>query len=323
MCLFAYKKTGNRVSPKVNALKTNWKELTAQQKKQLLWRLVSVVLSGIMFVAVGVVSFAWFASNERTNQSDMQVVLTTDAIDILIERTSEFDSGYDGITGANGLKSVLSGADYSLNAVDTAVSSCLAYELVNEFSMRDDYGNLKYYLQPGSYGTVTFYIRPKRNYDNITLDFILHLGGYYNGYDQETPVVLEMEDDLVKDLLKGHILFFSSYSAGVYGGFIGSGFSYDMSQHYKCQEVGKTDCYKIELFWEWPEKYYDIVDNLAPSGTGKYPAALGTYLSQHGEYFFNGLVDENDESTKSDAYDDADQAIGDAVDYFTVFFTIN
>lgn len=310
----AYTYARTRGAAKGNKVKTFWKDLTVKQRKELLARLFSVIISGVMIVVIGVVSLAWFATNNTVSQREMQITVSNDAVEILIERTTAYDSGYDGISG---LKSALTAANYSLSATNTSSSPLLAYELVNEYSTRID-GVDRYYLQPGSFGTVTFYIRPKEGKDETIVNFSLERGGFTADYE-------EISNDNVKNLLKGHMLFFTGKTDGNYSGLLDTDtFTYDMGAHDKCSKPGKTDCYEVVLYWAWPITYYDIVKNISttsPAVTKKYPSEMTDYLS-NGAYFFKGTYDENDNDSKSDAYNDGDQTIGDAMDYFVLYMKL-
>lgn len=330
---------------KGNKVKTFWKDLTDKQRKELLTRFISVILSGIILVAVGVASFAWFATNTTVGHTGMQITVSNETVDVLIERTTVYDTGYDGISG---LKSKFTASGYSTNATSTGIEPVLAYELENEYVYDG-----KRYMQPGAYGTVTFYLKPKNGYDGVvTFDF--ERGGFADGYyddddDEETPpvpTITEIDDTDVLNLLKGHILFFTGRTGAthedyVYSGLIdGDSFSYDISEHSTCSDEGtiavyngegnrvdtcnKSDCYKIVLYWEWPITYGDIKDYTSttePAVTKKYPAELNSYLENNAEYFFVGADLASDEA-KSNAYNDGDQAIGDAVNYFALYLTL-
>ena len=301
------------------------KSVTKAEKKELVSQLLAVVLAGAFVVVLGALSFAWFSMNPSIRQTGMEIVASSQTVDLLVERTTVYDTGYDGIVGANGLKAALTANGYSLTETDTDDAPFLADELENEYVFET-----KRYMMPGAYGKMTFYIRPKAGNDGKTVRFSLKLTGYVDGYDGETPVVAEATSERVKQLLKGHVLFFTgrtgaTYEDFCYSGLIDGGFSYNMSEHTKCEEVGKTDCYKVVLYWEWPVTYYDIVDYLSttsPAVTRKYPAEVGTYISSHEEYFFPISVYGATDEARSDAYNDGDQTIGDGVDYFVAVLTV-
>ena len=303
------------------------KHVSKKDKKALFTQLFAVVLSGILAITLGVISFAWFSMNSSVDHSGMQVVVSSDAVDILIERSSsEYDVGYEGITGAGGLKSVLAAKEYDFVATDSADAYLLAYELV----VTDITYEGKRYLVPGAYGTMTFYIRPQTGHDNETVRIGLSFDGYANVYSEgaSTPTIQLVTKESVCNLLKGHILFFQNYDYdSTYDGYVYSnmitdgGFDYDMSQHSKCTDPGKTDLYKIELYWEWPITYYAIHDDLSttsPAVTNKYPVETGVLMEQNPNYFYPPYATLTTDENKSDAYNDGDQLIGDNVEFLVV-----
>ena len=300
------------------------KHVSKKDKKALFTQLFAVVLSGILAITLGVISFAWFSMNSSVDHSGMQVVVSSD---ILIERSSsEYDVGYEGITGAGGLKSVLAAKEYDFVATDSADAYLLAYELV----VTDITYEGKRYLVPGAYGTMTFYIRPQPGHDNETVRIGRSFDGYANVYSEgaSTPTIQLVTKESVCNLLKGHILFFQNYDYdSTYDGYVYSdmitdgGFDYDMSQHSKCTDPGKTDLYKIELYWEWPITYYAIHDDLSttsPAVTNKYPVETGVLMEQNPNYFYPPYATLTTDENKSDAYNDGDQLIGDNVEFLVV-----
>lgn len=334
---------------KGNTVKGFWKDLTDKQRKELLMRFVSVILSGVILVAIGIGSFAWFSANSTAGQTGMEIIVSSDAADVLIEKTAEYDDAKYSADNISGLKSKFTAAGYSTLATSTGSAATVVNEFANEYVVSG-----KRYMQPGAYGTVTFYLRPKAGKDGSAVTFGLARGAFTDDYydhddNAETPpvpVVTEVTTESVIDLLKGHILFFTgrtgaTYEDYVYSGFLdGETFSYDMSANVKCADdeiltvydgegnaagiCNKTECYKVVLYWDWPITYGDIKENTSttePAETKKYPAAVGTYLSAHPEYFFVGADLRTDED-KGNAYDDGDQTIGDAVHYFTLYLKI-
>ena len=306
------------------------KNVTKKQKRELFAQLFAVILSGIFAITLGVVSFAWFSMNNSLQHSGMQVVVSTENVDLLIERTSEYDSGYDGITGEGGFKAALAADGYSLTDTDTADSALLAHELV---VAETTYEN-KRYLVPGAYGTLTFYIRPRTGHDGEKVNFSISLEGFARFYEDEnddTPEILSVTKESVRNLLKGHVLFFVGREGATYEDFVYTDaltdgfFAYDMAEHSKCEEVGKTDCYKVTIYWEWPITYYAIADDLSTEDsaeTKKYPVEIGTYIAENPNYFYPPRVSPTTEEEKSDAYNDGDQLIGDNVEFFVVRFGV-
>ena len=306
------------------------KHISKKEKRELLMQVLAVVLSGVFAITLGVVSFAWFSMNSTLEHSGMRVAVSTESVDILIERnTSEYESGYEGIVGESGLKATLADNEYSFVYTDSDDYPLLAYELV---VAEATYENKKY-LVPGAYGSMTFYIRPKTGHDGETVYFSMNFDGYADVYEEnsETATIRPVTKPTVCNLLKGHILFFEGRTGASYANFVysdqitGGGFHYDMSQHSKCTDPGKTDLYEVTLYWEWPITYYAIHDDLStesPEVTRKYPVETGAYMTAHPNYFYPPSVSPVTDEEKSDAYNDGDQLIGDNVNYFVVRFSI-
>ena len=300
------------------------KKISAIIKSDIFGRLGAMLIAAILLTLCGVCSFAWFSQNRRVDESGLQISVHTSDYDLLIERTTRYDAGYDVITGTGHTKDSLIADYFSLTDTSSRTSPALAYELVNEYRYEN-----KYDMRPGSYGTLTFYLRPLTN-TPLSIHFSLGLGGYVITYDNENNESFDAVDStVVLDLLKGHILFFTERTGAdfehyVYDGLIDDGtFTYNTSDNVLCSDVGKTDCYKIVLYWEWPITYYDIVDELSTDViTRRFPEETTDYL-ENTEYFFLSVPDGANLTQMSDAYNDADQAIGTGVDCIVAYVSTN
>ncbi|MBO4540201.1 MAG: hypothetical protein J5781_07960 [Clostridia bacterium] len=301
------------------------KKLSGKEQKMLLLRLIFILLSGALLLFFSIYSFAWFSKNSNVTSTGMRLVVSTDTYDVLVERGTTYDSGHEYITESGKLKSLLANAGYSLSDTSTADSTSIAYELVNEYSFDGHY-----YLMPGSYGTVSFYIRPKVTNANVSARFALNLGGYksvitQNENDVDIETMSAVTSESVLNMLRGHILFFTERTTVggqyQYDGLIDDGtFSYDTNGKTKSTDPGKTDCYKVTLYWEWPITYDSITDNISTASvTKKYPEELADYLNNHREYFFAVNVTGNNPEEMIDAYNDGDQTIGDGMVAFVVY----
>ena len=306
---------------KRSSMKLFGKEVPQNVKKDLITRLVLLIVSGTVLLVSLVVSLAWFSSNQTVTNSGMMLAASTDNYLLLVDRRTEYDSvngelepNYPGVAE---FKSTIGGLDYSLTATSTGVASKVAYELRNE-----DASNGKYYLRPGSYGTLTFYLKPLKEGD-MSVSFSLDLGGFSDTYDNgDNLVVQPVTNATVLNYLKGHILFFTgrtgaTYADYAYTGFIDNGaFTYNTSEHSPIVSGdAKNGCYEITLYWEWLMTYDELSDNV---GT-KYPAAVGTYFNAHKDYFLAKNQSSSDVSELNDGYNDADQIIGDYINYMVAY----
>lgn len=298
------------------------KNTPKKTKRELFIRLASVLVAGVVLEIAAFLSVAWFASSGNVNATRMQVVVACDSYDLLVDRSNplyEADASYYIDIAKSGLFS----EGYNLSSDSTSSETTkIAFELTNELSEGD-----KLFLQPGSYGILEFYLRPQSDGD-ITVDFNINIGGYSLIYDNLTPSsVSVVTNSAVLDYLKGHLLFFENRTGAnpaeyQYSGLITNGvYSYSTNGKSKSEEVGKEDCYKITLYWEWPSTYSEIDEHTPVNNNDpeiRYPYELRGYLSSHPEYFFASYQDSIISSELNEGYNDADQAIGMFVDYVVV-----
>lgn len=295
---------------------------------------------GILFSAVFLPSLGWFSSQTTVATTGMHVVAVTEDCDVLVERRSEYDrtkgsppiERYPGIVA---LKEYHEDDGYDVDtATSTAETPKLAFEMVNELSHSeyDDYAGAQIdsrFLMPGSYGTVTFYLRPFAGVTRLRKSFSLTIDGLYAVETQNGYEICEVSSQSTLDLLKGHILFFTERTGATheqycYDGLVDRSFIFDSAEHELCDEVGKTDCYKVVLYWEWPETYLDISRNTSDAeNTRKYPSELEDYVSENPEFFFAINQASEDETERSEGYDDGDQKIGNHVHFVSTILTIS
>lgn len=303
-----------------------------KKAKQGMVKIVLLILGICTAISMPLlVALGWFASNDVTGATGMQVVAATDAYEILIDRPAErFDpleldeNGQPVYPNISDFKSMLATEGYSLSALSTETAPQLGVELINE-AYDSDGG---YNLMPGSYGTLRFYIRPYAA-DGSVLTIPLALGAYANAYDElDNLEIVPVDDSKVLDILNGHLLFFTgrtgaAYADYQYSGLIDQGsFRYDTGAHAKCLTEGKTDCYEITLYWEWPVTYKEILEETSttsPAVTKKYPPELLEYVAENPERFFATNAESTNPDLLSDGYDDGDQLLADSVDYMVVY----
>ena len=297
-----------------------------------------LIVFGVIFVAVLRPSLGWFSTADNLTATGMRVISHSENCEILVERATEYDKTkgtypiepierYPGIAA---LKTYL-GADGfdATTATSTANAPKLAFELINELERNDvdDYvgGTVSTrYLMPGAYGTLSFYLRPINGATRVTKTFHLSLKGFYSVESEGNYTISSVSSGTTLDLLKGHVLFFTDRTGGSheeyrYDGLVEDSFVYDTAEHELCGEVGKEGCYKITLYWEWPETYLDIARNMSTDlQTKKYPSELGDYITSYPWYFFAINQASPDETERSEGYDDGDQKIGNQVHFISV-----
>ena len=291
-------------------------------KKEILKRLAVLIAAGVFVVFFSGISFGWFAFNKRTTSQPAQIGISMDGYDIVINRTTEFDAGYNYIAGTGEAKDLIAADGYSISATDTADEAKIAFEMVNEF-VYDGHR----YLMPGAYGTVTFYLRPAAGTSGVYASFELSFGAYVLIYEDEDPVMVEVDSERILNMMKGHILFFTDrtgvgYENYKYSGLIDDGtFDFDSAGKATCGELGKEDCYKVTLYWEWAVTYADIVENTSDSEpqNKKFPEELTDYMNDNADYFFADTSDLTDYDKLADSYNDGDQLIGSGADCLVLY----
>ena len=319
------------------------KELTVKEKKEMITRIILIILSGTVLIVSAVTTVAWFAHNTNVRGTGMRVVVNADNYKLLVQRptwydpdhpennTNEYDKPeYEEFTNISGLKERLGTDGYDLVATKTSEAGALAFELFNEEIIEN-----KRFLRPGSYGTLTFYVQTD---ESVTIDFTLTLGGFENGYDNsDNQIITEVSNQTYLNYLKGHLLFFTGRTGSTpdeykYSGLIDEGtFSYSTSEHDPQTVGGEENCYPVVLYWEWPLTYSDIIHNVSTTDSpqdNKYPTAMRTYLDDYTCYETNKsyFLAKNLTSTNADAlddgYNDADQLIGDNISYIIAYIDI-
>ncbi len=305
----------------------------SKKHKELLSSLLLALVTGIVLLAAlfGInKTVAWFASNKEVDADGLAVAVKGPKYDILIERDyTEFDrvegnhntAVYPGISD---LRDKLASEGYSSVSTDVSVNNAglLAFDLVNLYESFEDL----YYMMPGAYGYLIFYVRPVDPSEDLQIEFELSTEGYF---DHETQGMTRVTDDEVRNLLKGHLLFFEDRtgddldrSTHFYSDFIDGTYVFDSMEHTLITEGPLAGCYKVKLYWEWPLTYPDIFTQLSDSeNTRKYPAEVGTFIDNNRTCVFAQHADSSDLDELSDGYDDGDQTIGNSCEYLVVFVT--
>ena len=310
------------------------------EKRSLVARAVMVALLfvALLFAVLYIISLSsslgWFANMLRTSATGMSVAVASEDYALLVERNNEYDSlllgGAPKYEDIPALKTKLAAAPYNFDftEISTGSAGALALELDNETVYTEDGVNYRY-LMPGSCGTMTFYLRPDTAGADVVANLKLDLGCFFNEYVNDTLVLSEETDPVVLDLLRGHILFFTDRTGNSpadykYGGLMETGdFTYDTTEHVLCSDPGKTDCYKIVLYWEWPMTYQDIADGTgAAAFDDRYPPELADFVSNSPECFFATNAGSLDIDELNDGYNDGDQAIGEHANSLVAYIVI-
>lgn len=199
-----------------------------------------------------------------------------------------------------------------------------------------------YGLKPGDSGTLKFTVVPKE--DALTIDFDLSFTGYSATYATTNNIeyktndsLTAVDDDTVNNFLSSHILFFYEGTDNKKHLITADGFNKSFTE--------ETD---VTLYWVWPATLKEIleadIDNLNDEDASKEIRML---FFEHPEYFLKppgsesfddfrvsamsdkaaqeaniltklSLVNGRDYNTYGAMYNDADQAIGDNINFLLV-----
>lgn len=310
------------------------REETGSKKSALVRDLVSeglltLALAFVLaFVLISFSSLGWFAPRDHTTADNMTVAAKRADYILYVDRTTEYDRLVNGnplYPGISDLKTLLNtGLGYSFTADSTEEEPLLAMELVNESAVWVE-GVDEYFLMPGSYGTLTFYIEPRMT-GAFETDLLLDIGCFNDDFDEyDNPVITEVTNEHVLRLLQGHILFFTERTGSTIDDFRYDGLIENGLFHFSTEGQSKVpgeDYYEITLYWEWPITFFEIDENLsttAPAVTRRFPAELRTYIGNNRDAFFAANENSMVVDLLNDGYNDGDQIIGENADYFVVY----
>ena len=127
-------------------------------------------------------------------------------------------------------------------------------------------------LHPGSHGSFTFKLYPKKQ-DDIIIQFSIKTSAYQYQRDNSGNILLDDQDvemieviDADEDAAKfvgGHILFFEKYNevTGNYAERINGYFQYDIAEHSVEAQFDSSGeiYYPITVYWIWPNTFGQIV----------------------------------------------------------------
>lgn len=312
-----------------------------RMQKNALMKMAAVAMFAVATVVFG--SIAWFASNKNITGSGMGVAVKNNAFDL---KTAGSAGLYDGF-----LDSVVSGYG---NGLTTSGTQGIKWKLTNSSEMHNYYDgdetpdlreitrrdSSDYGLKPGDSGTLQFTIVPNSAEElNIKLNldvtgyqavYALENGVYYKTNDAMTVVT----DQTINHFLSSHIYFFYKDENENKQMITSDGFHVSVTE--------ETD---ITIYWVWPATLREILDenieNLDDTGASKEVKRL---FFEHPDYFLKKSGDEsfseftvahNSDPAAEDTaiaavienvdgrhyseygakYNDADQTIGDNINY--------
>lgn len=290
------------------------------------------LVSGLFVLAAIVAIFAclaWFAANNRVSATGSTIGAKADRYTLTAAGEGKPDAhvGYYERTEAE--KQNITGLD-TTDAMTVTLGSNLNNETAGS-------------LYPGARGKITFTVTPHTdNLGDITINLSRILKVKGNIYE-EADGNLSDDASTLLSLVKGHLLFFTNCKNGYYSGCVVNG-QIKIPKSEFCEGGNEAKPTKksvtVDLYWVWPEYFQNFV---LTGNTNYYRnlfAAVGDRTTDYGtlqadmnanktNYFFgtaggkeaasapvvSASMTSSDTAICSALYNNADEEIGDKVDY--------
>lgn len=287
------------------------------------------LVSGLFVLAAIVAIFAclaWFAANNRVSATGSTIGAKADRYTLTAAGEGKPDAhvGYYERTAEE--KQTLAGLD-TADGMTVTLGSNLNNETAGS-------------LYPGARGKITFTVTPHTdNLGDITINLSRILKAKGNIYE-EADGNLSDDASTLLSLVKGHLLFFTSCKNGYYSDrVVDSKIEIHKSEFCEKGDVTKptNKSITINLYWVWPEYFQNFVltgntnyyKNLFAAETTDY-STLQADMNAHKANYFYGTASSvgaanapavssnmsfNDTAICSALYDNADEQIGNKVEY--------
>ena len=270
----------------------------------------------VMLVAYASATFGWFSDNNSVNATGMAIGMAKESYGVGGNNAAQ---SFGGIGDGNYLTLIKEGADTSIEDI-----------------------------APGDFGTVTFDIKSSTLL-TTTITVSIDLLGLVEG---QNNTLVACEDTTATTLLSGHILFFENRTRidGTnhyhYTNHITT-LNYDTTTHTPTTPAQNGDelyHYTIEFYWVWPRSFGQLVLDENDSRI-RHTTVFDKNVSDRTDML--AYVKENDDSyflwnqtqttvfptndanyqntyyvQLTNAYNNADQRIGDNIDYIVVHLSI-
>lgn len=245
-------------------------------------------------------------------------------------------------------------SDYYEMRVDSENHEANANEEVSKFMQENGYSdkletsafnrNTAMYLKqedgrsltlPGSYGSTTFYIKPKKADADLSIHITYDVFAVTELTDGSLAKMTDVNcsdtterkrlDD-IDELLNGHILFFRENHNGKYSGLIENGeMVYRTSEHRN--DLNSNGEYKVKVYWIWAEYYEQLVNAQADGAifnNSDQQDKMIDYIEENPDQFFYtaeiGDIPDGttmtDYAVLSDYYNSGDKQIVENTKYF-------
>ena len=216
-------------------------------------------------IAIIVACIAWFVSNNKVDSTGMNIRAAGSEFDLAASiKNAESTNGiYDN------LLSVPNGEKNNEYSVTSGSHTAISWAITDDSNLRNE-KDKSLGIEPGSSGSITFYIIPHKN-GALNVSLTLSLTGYTlkNNVTELKPEFLtEIKED-AQQLLEGHILLFAGYDKqkNSYKGWIsqdGDPWSMSLANSslsqkengeliWSIKDAEAEKAYPVTVYWIWPE----------------------------------------------------------------------
>lgn len=264
-------------------------------------------------VAILVITIAWFSNNSRVGGDGINIA--ADGVEKYViasagtRQTAEQEKYKE--NGENILSD--SGGTEYISYYDTLTGDTVTLQEDNKLTLfqgsawhLQDNGT----MQPGARGVLEFYVIPQVE-GLRELQFSLNTAGYRGTADESNPVSL-VEENVLNELLEGHILFFTNLDdVNGYSGWLGAG-EKKISVKAKSGNLQKNLPYKVSIYWIWPRRYRNFIyhqrsthGDLFATESEDYTTLISFINENKTKFFYNYNENIDDVNTGIDMDDDA------------------
>lgn len=291
-------------------------------------------------VVIIVMTIAWFMSNNKVGASGTNINANNSERYIIASAGNRQKAEQDNYkeNGEN-ILSDSEGSEYT-NYYDTLTGETVTLQEDKKLTL---YNGTVWHLQdhdtmhPGARGVLEFYVIPQvENLQELTFSF--DVAAYKAVNDVNNPVSL-VEDEVINQLLEGHILFFTNLDdSDGYSGWIGTN-EKKITVKDKNGTLQKNLPYKVSIYWIWPRKYRNFIyhqksmqGDLFATESEDYKQLISFINKNQAKFFYNNSEEMKGITTDINMSDDeyvlgtsyyniADEYIGTNVNY--IYLEIN
>lgn len=245
---------GQKARKEMQDLKNQWK---------IFFKTGFIMLAAL--IAIIVACIAWFVSNNKVDSTGMNIRAAGSEFDLAASiKNAESTNGiYDN------LLSVPNGEKNNEYSVTSGNHTAISWAITDNSNLRNE-TDKSLGIEPGSSGSITFYIIPHKN-GALNVALTLSLTGYTlknTGTELTSESLTDIKAD-AQQLLEGHILLFAGYDEqkNSYKGWISQdGDPWSMSLDnsslsqkengeliWSIKDAKAENAYPVTVYWIWPE----------------------------------------------------------------------